>query len=164
MCTALSSSISKASTPTFLLMTPMPKDLPRPVFLHPHLSRTHLENLVAFCIRSSNTLTFNDALFVAQVMELNPRGAFRKSKQSSALVGANIYHCPGYAGSLSATRHCFSLPSPVPHRAPRFKLSPPNTTTFFQTCFSLSQFCHSSCVYLPLQLHKFVLVGFDLGV
>lgn len=86
----MSSAISKPSTPTFQLMTPMPKDLPHPVCLYPHLGQTHLENLVAFCIPwwvFLMTVTFND---VSQVMESNPRGASSKSNLLPSLVQMSV--------------------------------------------------------------------------
>lgn len=161
----MSSSVSKASTPTLLLMTPRPKDLPHPVCLHPHLSQTHLENLVAFCILwwfFLMTVTFNESLYVSRVMESNPRGASSKSNLLPCLVPMSVT-VPAVPAFFLPQDTAPLYPHPLPAEHHGLIFLPPTPQCFFQTCFSLSEFSHSGCVYLPLQLPKFILTGFYVG-
>lgn len=95
--------------------------------------------------------------------ELNPSAVYRKSNLLPSLGQILSLSWLCRQKEFSATRHCWSLPSAVPRRAPRFNLPPLNITFFSHVFFSHVWFSHSNCAYFPMLLLKFILIGLDLG-
>lgn len=153
MCAALSSAISKASAPTSLLpclriylilfvFTPISAQLTWRTWWH---------------FAYPGGLGFlNDSHFYWCSVSvtgdgINPRGASRKSNLLPSLVHIFVTVLAMLASFLlqDTASLCPHLFTPEHHG---LIFLPPTPQHFFQTCFSLSQFSHSSCVLAPFAI------------